>query len=72
MNDAPMEIFPCPKTVIRDYPKTHRESEIDRSIPQQIIITVAPDGYSRREQQGAQYANHQYVLRHFGIDVLSR
>ena len=50
MNDAPMEIFPRPKTVIRDYPKTHRESEIDRTIPQQIIITVAPEGYSRREQ----------------------
>jgi cephalosporin hydroxylase len=37
-----------PKTAIRKYLETHKEFEIDRSIQEKLLLTVAPDGYLRR------------------------
>lgn len=37
-----------PKTAVWEYLKTHPEFEIDKSIHQKLLITVAPDGYLRR------------------------
>lgn len=37
-----------PKTAVREYLKSHAEFEIDKSIQQKLLITVAPDGYLRR------------------------
>lgn len=58
IEDMPAEMFPDrpwgpgdnPKTAVRAYLKTHPEFEIDRSIPQKLLITVAPDGYLRRTE----------------------
>lgn len=37
-----------PKTAVWEYIKTHQEFEIDKSIQQKLLITVAPDGYLKR------------------------
>ncbi len=37
-----------PKTAVWEYLKTHSEFEIDKSIHQKLLITVAPDGYLKR------------------------
>ncbi|MEQ8267811.1 MAG: cephalosporin hydroxylase family protein [Parvibaculum sp.] len=37
-----------PKTAVWEYLKTHSEFEIDRSIPNKLLITVGPDGYLKR------------------------
>lgn len=37
-----------PKTAVWDYLKTHPEFEIDKSIPDKLLITVAHDGFLRR------------------------
>ena len=37
-----------PKTAVWEYLKTHPEFEIDRSIQNKLLITVAPDGYLKR------------------------
>ncbi len=37
-----------PKTAVWDYLKTHPEFEIDKSIPDKILITVAHDGFLKR------------------------
>lgn len=37
-----------PKTAVWEYLKTHPEFEIDRSIPDKLLITVAPDGFLKR------------------------
>lgn len=37
-----------PKTAVWEYLKTHAEFEIDKSIQQKLMITVAPDGYLKR------------------------
>lgn len=37
-----------PKTAVWDYLKTHTEFEIDKSIPDKLLITVAHDGFLRR------------------------
>ena len=37
-----------PKTAVWEYLKTHPEFEVDVSIQQKLLITVAPDGYLRR------------------------
>ncbi len=37
-----------PKTAVWEFLETHDEFEIDRSIPNKLLITVAPDGYLRR------------------------
>lgn len=37
-----------PKTAVREFLKTHQEFEIDKSIENKLLITVAPDGYLKR------------------------
>jgi cephalosporin hydroxylase len=37
-----------PKTAVWEYLKTHDEFEIDASIQNKLLITVAPDGYLKR------------------------
>jgi cephalosporin hydroxylase len=37
-----------PKTAVWEYLKTHSEFEIDTSIQDKLLITVAPDGYLKR------------------------
>ena len=56
VEDMPKEMFPDrpwgpgnnPKTAVREYLKTHPEFEIDNSIQNKLLITVAPDGYLKR------------------------
>jgi cephalosporin hydroxylase len=53
VEDVPADMYPDrpwgpgdnPKTAVREYLKTHKEFEIDRSIQHKFVITVAPDGY---------------------------
>jgi len=37
-----------PKTAVWQYLESHPEFEIDRSIPDKLLLTVAPDGYLRK------------------------
>lgn len=37
-----------PKTAVWEYLKTHPEFEIDKSVQNKLLITVAPDGYLKR------------------------
>lgn len=37
-----------PKTAVWDYLKTHSEFEIDKSIPANLLVTVADDGFLKR------------------------
>lgn len=56
VEDMPKEMFPDrpwgpgdnPKTAVWEYLKTHPEFEIDKSIQDKLLITVAPDGYLKR------------------------
>jgi cephalosporin hydroxylase len=56
VEDMPKEMFPDrpwgpgnnPKTAVWEYLKSHPEFEIDKSIQDKLLITVAPDGYLRR------------------------
>jgi cephalosporin hydroxylase len=56
VQDMPKELFPDrpwgpgnnPKTAVWEYLKTHPEFEIDKSIQNKLLITVAPDGYLKR------------------------
>lgn len=56
IEDMPTDMFPDrpwgqgnnPKTAVWEYLKTHPGFEIDKSIHQKLLITVAPDGYLRR------------------------
>jgi cephalosporin hydroxylase len=56
VEDLPNEMFPDrqwgpgnnPKTAVWEYLKSHPEFEIDKSIRDKLLITVAPDGYLRR------------------------
>lgn len=58
IEDLPAEMFPNrpwgpgdnPKTAVWEYLKNHPEFEIDKSIDQKLLITVAPDGYLKRIQ----------------------
>lgn len=38
-----------PKTAVWEYLRTHPEFEIDRGIQHKLLITVAPDGYLKRQ-----------------------
>ena len=59
IEDLPADMFPDrpwgpgdnPKTAVWEYLKTHNEFEIDKSIQNKLLITVAPDGYLKREKQ---------------------
>jgi cephalosporin hydroxylase len=46
--DRPWRPGNNPKTAILEYLKTHQEFEIDRSIQQKLLITVALDGYLKK------------------------
>ena len=46
--DRPWEPGNNPKTAVREFLKTHSEFEIDKSIEDKLLITVAPDGYLKR------------------------
>lgn len=56
VEDLPAEAYPDrpwgpgdnPKTAVWEYLKSHPEFEIDKSIHQKLLITVAPDGYLKR------------------------
>ncbi len=56
VEDLPAEMFPDrpwgpgdnPKTAVWKYLESHPEFEIDRSVQNKILVTVAPDGYLRR------------------------
>lgn len=56
IEDLPVEIYPDrpwgvgdnPKTAVWEYLKTHPEFEIDKSIQNKLLITVAPDGYLKK------------------------
>lgn len=56
IEDMPAEMFPDrpwgpgnnPKTALWEYLITHPEFEIDTSIQNKLLITVAPDGYLKR------------------------
>lgn len=56
VEDMPAEMFPDrpwglgdnPKTAVWEYLKSHPEFEIDKSIQNKLLITVAPDGYLKR------------------------
>jgi cephalosporin hydroxylase len=56
VEDMPREMFSDrpwgpgdnPKTAVWEYLKTHPEFEIDKSIENKLLITVAPDGYLKR------------------------
>ena len=59
IEDLPADMFPDrpwgpgdnPKTAVWEYLKTHTEFEIDKSIQNKLLITVAPDGYLKRVKQ---------------------
>lgn len=56
VEDMPENLFPDrpwskgnnPKTAVWEYLKNHSEFEIDKSIENKLLITVAPDGYLKR------------------------
>lgn len=56
IEDMPADMFPDhpwgkgnnPKTAVWEYLKIHPEFEIDKSIENKLLITVAPDGYLKR------------------------
>ena len=56
VEDLPAEIFPDrpwgpgdnPKTAVWKYLESHPEFEIDRSVQNKLLVTVAPDGYLKR------------------------
>jgi len=56
IEDMPKEMFPDrpwgpgnnPKTAVWEYLKTHPEFEIDKSVQDRLLITVAQDGFLRR------------------------
>jgi cephalosporin hydroxylase len=56
IEEVPESFFPdrpwgpgdSPKTAVWEYVKTHPEFEIDKSIHQKLLITVAPDGFLKR------------------------
>ncbi|HGG64572.1 MAG TPA: cephalosporin hydroxylase [Rhodobacteraceae bacterium] len=56
IEDMPADAYPNrpwgpgdnPKTAVHEYLKTHPEFEIDKSIDNKLLISVAPDGYLKR------------------------
>ena len=47
-SDRPWDKGDSPKTAVREYLKSHSEFEIDKSIDNKLLISVAPDGYLLR------------------------
>lgn len=56
IEDLPKEMFPDrpwgpgnnPKTAVREFLKSHPEFEVDKSVDNKLLVTVAPDGYLKR------------------------
>lgn len=56
IEDLPADMFPDrswgpgdnPKTAVWEYLKSHPEFQIDKSIDNKLMVSVAPDGYLRR------------------------
>jgi cephalosporin hydroxylase len=56
VEDMPVDLFPDrpwgpgdnPKTAVWEYLQRHPEFEVDKSIQDKLLITVAPDGYLKR------------------------
>lgn len=56
VEDLPKDFFPDrpwnpgnnPKTAVFEYLKSHPEFEIDKSIENKLLVTVAPDGFLKR------------------------
>lgn len=56
VEDMPKNFFPNrpwnpgnnPKTAVREYLKTHSEFEINKSMDNKLLISVAPEGYLKR------------------------
>lgn len=56
IEDLPADMFPDrpwgkgnnPKTAVWEFLKNHAEFKIDTSIPNKLLITVAPDGYLKK------------------------
>jgi cephalosporin hydroxylase len=46
--DRPWDVGNNPKTAVWEYLKTHPEFEIDVTIPNKLMVTVAPDGFLKR------------------------
>lgn len=61
VEDLPKEMFPDrpwgpgnnPKTAVFEFLKTNPEFEIDKSIDNKLLISVAPDGYLKKLDQNA-------------------
>lgn len=58
VEDMPADMFPDrpwgpgnnPKTAVHEYLKSHPEFTIDKAIDHKLLISVAPDGYLRRNR----------------------
>ena len=58
IEDMPAEMFGdrpwgpgnSPKTAVREYLKSHPEFQIDKQLDHKLLISVAPDGYLKRER----------------------
>ena len=48
--DRPWDVGNNPKTAVHEWLKTHPEFEIDKDIDNKLLISVAPDGYLRRNR----------------------
>jgi cephalosporin hydroxylase len=46
--ERPWDVGNNPKTALHEWLKTHPEFEIDKSIDNKLLISVAPDGYLKR------------------------
>ena len=46
--DRPWDVGNNPKTAVWEYLKSHDEFEIDKSIQNKLLVTVAPDGFLKR------------------------
>ncbi|CAK8724879.1 Rhamnosyl O-methyltransferase [Candidatus Electrothrix laxa] len=59
VEDLPADMFPDrpwgpgnnPKTAVWEFLETHSEFEIDKSLQNKLLITVAPEGYLRRRSK---------------------
>ena len=49
--DRPWGVGNNPKTAVYEYLRSHSEFEIDKSIQDKLLISVAPDGYLKRISQ---------------------
>jgi cephalosporin hydroxylase len=49
--DRPWDIGNNPKTAVHEWLKSYPEFEIDKDIDNNLLISVAPDGYLKRIRQ---------------------